>query len=378
MVTAMRASVDTTPFRDLYPWQGRYVDVGGGVRMHYLDEGEGEPLVMLHGNPTWSFFYRDLVRRFSGSYRTIVPDHVGCGLSDKPGDDRYDYVLARRVEDLDTLLDHLEVRGGITLVLHDWGGMIGLVWAMRNLAKVKRILLFNTAGFGLPPGRILPWQIGVVRHLPGFSFPIRGLNAFVRGALMTCSVRPGRLTPQVKAGYLAPYDSWANRIAVQRFVEDIPLSPGDPSFELVDEVARSLDRLSSIPVFIGWGAKDYVFDDHFLAEWHLRVPHAEVHRIPDAGHFVFEDAKEELFPLMESFLARHPLQAAGQPARGASDPLQAEAATGAVQRDSARVAGTEAATFAAQSDTARVAGTETAADAAQSDTARVAGTEAKA
>lgn len=321
---------DTSPFRELYPWQGRRLDVGGGVHMHYLDEGSGEPLVMLHGNPTWSFYWRNLVRGLSDRYRTIVPDHVGCGLSDKPGDDAYDYVLERRAKDLETLLDSLSVREDITLVAHDWGGMIGLAWALRNPGRVKRLVLFNTAGFGLPPGRILPWQIGVVRHLPGFSLPIRGFNAFVRGALQTCSTRPGRLTPAIRQAYLAPYDSWANRIAVQRFVEDIPLAPGDRSFELVDAVSKNLDRLTALPVFIGWGARDFVFDDHFLDEWKRRVPHAEIHRIADAGHFVLEDAHEELLPLVERFLERNPIAGAPVAADRAESIAGGEADAGAI------------------------------------------------
>lgn len=295
---------DPSPLRSLYPWTGHRLDVGGGVHMHYLDEGKGEPLVMLHGNPTWSFYYRNLIKAFAPNYRCIVPDHVGMGLSDKPGDDRYDYVVERRATDVGTLLSHLDVKEDITLVLHDWGGMIGLCWAMENLEKVKRIVLFNTAGFGLPEGRILPWQIGVIRHLPGFSVPVRGFNAFALGAVWTCSTRPGRMTPEVKAGYLAPYDTWANRIAIQRFVEDIPLQPGDRSFPPVDHVKKNLDRLAEIPIFIGWGAKDFVFDDHFLDEWRKATPHAEIHRFADAGHYVLEDAHEEIVPLMRDFLRR--------------------------------------------------------------------------
>ncbi len=304
---------DPSPFRSLYPWQGQRLDVGGGVALHYLDEGAGEPLLMLHGNPTWSFYYRHLIRGLADRYRTIVPDHVGCGLSDKPGDDRYEYRLERRVRDVDALLDHLDVRENITLILHDWGGMIGLVWALRHLERVKRIVLFNTAGFGLPQGRILPWQIAAIRHMPKFSLPVRGLNAFVRGALLGCSKRPGALIPLVKKAYLAPHDSWAHRISVQRFVEDIPLAPDDPSFELVDEVSRTLGRLAALPVFIGWGGQDFVFDDHFLAEWERRLPHAEVHRFPDAGHFVLEDDHEAILPLLQDFLHRHPLSEGSRP-----------------------------------------------------------------
>lgn len=294
---------DIAPFRQYYPWTGRFLDVGGGVRMHYLDEGAGDPVLMLHGNPTWSFYYRHLVRALAPTHRTIVPDHVGCGLSDKPGDDRYEYRLARRARDLELLIDSLRLDRKLTLVLHDWGGMIGLVWAMRHLERIERIVLLNTAGFGLPEGRILPWQIAIIRHLPGLlSSAVRGLNAFALGAAHTCSTVPGRMTPEIRRAYLAPYDSWRNRIAVQRFVEDIPLQPGDPSWELVEGVKRDLPRLASIPVLICWGGRDFVFDDHFLEEWRRRVPHAEIHRFDDAGHYVLEDAHERIVPLVQRFL----------------------------------------------------------------------------
>ncbi|HEY0839108.1 MAG TPA: alpha/beta fold hydrolase [Vulgatibacter sp.] len=319
--------LDVTPFRAQYPWEGRFLDVGGGVRMHYLDEGAGEPLVMLHGNPTWSFHYRHLVRAFAGTHRVVVPDHVGCGLSDKPGDDRYEYVLERRVRDLGLLLDRLELED-VTLVAHDWGGMIGLAWALRHLERVSRLALFNTAGFGLPAGRELPWQIAVVRRLPGFEVPVRGFNAFVRGALAGCTKRPGAIDDLARRAYLAPYDSWKNRIAVQRFVDDIPLQRGDRSFPIVDEVSRNLDRITDRPVFIGWGARDFVFDDAFLDEWRRRVPRAEIHRFADAGHFVLEDARDELLPLLRSFLARHPVgaAAAGKAAPSAANPSPTTAA----------------------------------------------------
>lgn len=298
---------DIAPYRELYPWQGRFFDTGNGVRMHYLDEGQGETLVMLHGNPTWSFYWRHLVSAFSKQYRVIVPDHVGCGLSDKPGDEAYPYVLERRVADLDALLKSLGITTNVTLVVHDWGGMIGMAWATKNPTLVKRFVVLNTAGFGLPQGRKLPWQIGVVRYAPFFPVPVRAFNAFSRGANMLCSTRPGRMTPLVKQAYLAPYDSWANRIAVQRFVEDIPLAPGDRSWPVVQEVSDKLAQFDSVPMLICWGRKDFVFDDAFLAEWRKRLPNAEVHVFEDAGHYVLEDAHEEIVALMKTFLAKHPL-----------------------------------------------------------------------
>lgn len=298
---------DITPFRELYPWQGHFFDTGQGVRMHYLDEGKGEPMVMLHGNPTWSFYWRHLVKAFSATHRVIVPDHVGCGLSDKPGDEAYPYVLERRVADLDGLLNSLGITDNVTLVVHDWGGMIGMAWATKRPERVKRIVVLNTAGFGLPEGKKLPWQIGVVRYAPFFPIPVRAFNAFSRGANLMCSTRPGRMTPLVKRAYLAPYDSWANRIAVQRFVEDIPLAEGDRSWPIVQEVAQKLEQFRKVPVLICWGRKDFVFDDFFLAEWKRRLPEAEVHVFEDAGHYVAEDAHEEIVGLMRTFLSRHPL-----------------------------------------------------------------------
>jgi haloalkane dehalogenase len=262
---------------------------------------------MVHGNPTWSFYFRNLVKGLSGAYRTIVPDHVGCGLSDKPPDALYDYVLERRVDDLEALLDHCGVTRDITLLMHDWGGMIGLAFATRHPGRIKRLIVLNTAGFGLPPGRELPWQVAVVRKLPLSSVLTRGLNAFSRGANLTCSVRPGRMTDAVKRAYLLPHDSWANRISVQRFVEDIPLAPGDRSYDVVKNVSDNLGQFANVPLLVCWGMKDYVFDAHFLAEWRRRLPHGEVHAFADAGHYVLEDAHEEILPLVKDFLVRHPL-----------------------------------------------------------------------
>lgn len=298
---------DIAPYKSLYPWQPNFLDVGQGVKLHYLDEGKGDPLVMLHGNPTWSFYWRNLVTEFSKDHRVIVPDHVGCGLSDKPGDDQYEYVLERRVADLDRLINSLNLGDRVTLVVHDWGGMIGMAWATKNPHRVKRFVVLNTAGFGLPQGRKLPWQIGVVRYAPYFPVPVRAFNAFSRGANIMCSTKPGRMTSLIKDAYLAPYDSWKNRIAVQRFVEDIPLAPGDRSWPIVNEVSEKLGQFTNVPMLICWGRKDFVFDDAFLAEWRKRLPQADVHVFEDAGHYVLEDAHEEIGKLMREFFVKHPL-----------------------------------------------------------------------
>jgi haloalkane dehalogenase len=276
-----------------------------GLRLHYLDEGNGEPVVMVHGNPTWSFHFRRLVEALSPGNRTIVPDHVGCGLSDKPDDSRYCYTLASRASDLEALLDHLGIDRGITLVVHDWGGMIGLTFAARHPGRIARLVLLNTAAFHMPPSKSLPWALWVCRDTPLGAWMVRGTNAFCRGtALFGCTKH--RLARSLRDAYAAPYDSWNHRIAIHRFVQDIPLRPGDRSYDLVSWVQRRLPELASRPIFIGWGMRDFVFDHQFLDEWTGRFPHAEVHRFPEAGHFVLEDEAQTLVPAIKAFLDRHP------------------------------------------------------------------------
>jgi haloalkane dehalogenase len=288
----------------LYPFHGHYLDLGG-PRCHYLDEGRGDPVVMLHGNPTWSFYYRDLVTALSATCRVVVPDHVGCGRSDKPDDSHYAYTLRRRVDDLERLLEHLSLRDGLTLVLHDWGGMIGMTYAHRYPERVRRMVVLNTAVFHLPPGKRLPWQLRLCRNRVLGPLLVRGLNLFCRGAARACCRRP--LPPEVRAAYLAPYDSWGHRVAVLRFVQDIPLHPGDSGYDLVSEVDAGLDRFRGLPMLICWGERDFVFDRDFLGEWRRRFPEAEVHAFPDAGHYVLEDARDAILPLVQDFLRRHPL-----------------------------------------------------------------------
>ena len=286
-------------WRREYPFASHWLDVGGGVRMHYVDEGAGAPLLCVHGNPTWSFYYRGVIAAFRETQRVVAPDHVGCGLSDKPGDNRYDYVLERRVHDLELLIERLDLRE-ITLVVHDWGGMIGIAAALRNLHRFSRFVILNTAAFRLPAGRRLPWRLWVVRNTPLGSLLVRGFNAFARGATRMAVVRP--LPSEIAAGLVAPYDSWANRIATLRFVQDIPLRPGDRSYDLVKWVDEHVGELAARPMWIGWGLRDFVFDAGFLTEWRRRFPQAEVHEFPDAGHYVLEDAGTEIEARMRAFL----------------------------------------------------------------------------
>jgi haloalkane dehalogenase len=286
--------------KELYPFEEHFLDLDG-LKYHYLDEGDGETVVAVHGNPTWSFYYRDLVRELRNNYRVVVPDHIGCGLSDKPGDDEYDYTLSRRIEDFSRLLDDLGL-DDINLVVHDWGGMIGIAWAVRNPERVKRLVILNTAAFGLPQTKSFPWQLWIVRDTPLGPLMVRGLNAFARGATHLACTRK-RLSKEVRDAYCAPHDSWSDRISTLRFVQDIPLRPGDRGYDIVSDTAERLKVFRNRPVLVCWGDKDFVFDHHFLAEWQRAYPDAEVHRFADCGHWILEDASEEILPLIRKFLA---------------------------------------------------------------------------
>ncbi len=285
-----------------YPFTGKRLDLGG-LGYHYLEEGAGAPVVMLHGNPSWSFYYRNLVMTLRDRYRCIVPDHIGCGLSDKPDDNRYDYTLSRRVDDLELLLDTLGVMENITLVVHDWGGMIGMAFAVRHPERIARLVILNTGAFHLPESKPFPLGLRICRDTVLGTLLVRGCNAFSVGAsYVGCKRNP--MSPEIRSLYQLPYNSWQNRIATLRFVQDIPLSPGDRGYDLVSTVSDGIGQFSSLPILILWGELDFVFDRHFLAEWQQRFPAAELHSYPDCGHYILEDAKEEVVPLISRFLNR--------------------------------------------------------------------------
>ena len=299
------ARIDLSRMHHLYPFRSNFVR-HGRLSYHYIDEGAGEPLVMLHGNPTWSFYYRFLISRLSVRYRTVVPDHIGCGLSDKPDLDGYDYQLHSRIEDLEFLINHLRLDRKITLIVHDWGGMIGMAYALRRPEKIARLIIMNTAAFFPPAGKKLPFRLRLMRNLSPFSdVAVRGLNLFAIAAAFMATHKG--LPREIKHGLTAPYNSWKHRIAVLRFVKDIPVGPSDASYELVQYIDRHLDRLSHLPMLICWGMRDFVFDKDYLAEWQRRFPQANVVAFSDAGHYVLEDVPEKIHRCIEAFLTQHPV-----------------------------------------------------------------------
>jgi cis-3-alkyl-4-acyloxetan-2-one decarboxylase len=296
---------DAADWRALYPFASHYLDLPGG-RLHYVDEGAGEPLLMVHGNPTWSFYWRNLIAAFRDRYRVVAPDHVGCGLSDKP--QQYSYTLRQHIDNLVALVEQLDLQR-VTLLAHDWGGAIGLGTALRLSPRFSRFILFNTGAF---PPPFVPKRIALCRVPLLGATAVRGLNAFARAALSMATEKPERMTPAVRAGLLAPYDSWAHRIAVHRFVADIPFTSQHPTWQTLSTIESQLPLLAHRPTQMIWGMRDWCFTPECLDRLLVSFPQAEVHRLADAGHYVVEDAHERIVPLVEAFLQK-PVDASSQP-----------------------------------------------------------------
>jgi haloalkane dehalogenase len=283
--------------RRLYPFAPHEFVTPRDARMSFLDEGpRGDSAVlMLHGNPSWSFYFREVVRAVSPVRRCVVPDHVGMGLSEKPA--HYDYSLAARIGDVEALVWKLGLRQ-IDLVVHDWGGAIGFGFAARHPGLVRRIVILNTAAFR---SRRIPVRIALCKlPLVGPAL-VRGLNAFAAPATSMAMHRRS-LSPDETRAYLWPYDSWAHRVAVSAFVRDIPLHAAHPSWPALVAAEEGLAQFRERRALVVWGGRDFCFNDSYLARWRQFLPQATVHRIADAGHYVLEDAREEAVPLVRDFL----------------------------------------------------------------------------
>lgn len=288
---------------------GQTTDIRG-LRYHYLDEGQGDPIVMVHGNPSWSLYYRNLVSALKSNYRCIVPDHIGCGLSEKPDDEHYNYTLANRIDDLEALLEKIGIHKNITLIVHDWGGMIGMGYATRHPKAIKKIVLLNTAAFDLPEGKKnIPRTLNFIRNSSLGAWLIEHMNAFSVGASwIGCKQNP--MSRNLRQAYQMPYHKPGDRIATLRFVQDIPVTNADQARPVLLEIQDKLHLLKNKPMLICWGMKDFVFDRYFLEEWERRFPEAEVYRFPAAGHYILEDASADLIPLITDFVApKHLLKA---------------------------------------------------------------------
>ncbi|GHT16837.1 haloalkane dehalogenase [Planctomycetales bacterium] len=288
-----------------YQFDSRFLTLDNGLRYHYIDEqrprnaDDREVLLMVHGNPTWSFYYRHLVSAFRDRFRCIAVDHIGCGLSDKPNESEYPFSLERRIDDLCRLVQHLDLKK-ITLIAHDWGGAIGMGTAVKLPERFDRFVLMNTAAFRSTQ---CPLRIRICRTPIFGRLAIQWLNLFALGTLWMAAAKPKNLTPEIRAAFLAPYNSWKNRTAICWFVQDIPLSPKHPSYETLRQIEEALPMFRERPVCLIWGMRDWCFSPDYLKRFLQFFPEADVHRLDHAHHLLLEDAPDEVADAIDGFLS---------------------------------------------------------------------------
>lgn len=280
-------------YEALYPFKSNYLDIDGKNHMHYIDEGKGDVVIMLHGNPTWSFYYRNVAHALKDRYRVIVPDHIGCGLSDKPQD--YNYTLEQRINDVEKLIRFLDI-DKFHLIVHDWGGAIGMGLATRNELMVEKIVILNTAAFR---SKVMAFGISLCKNKFFGEFLVRTLNGFSYPATFMSTVK--KLPKVIKQAYLAPHNNYKNRKSVYEFVKDIPLDDSHQSYKTLEEIEEKLPSLIGEKLIL-WGGKDFCFNDSFFARWREIYPDANYKYFKDAGHYVLEDKKEECISYIAKFL----------------------------------------------------------------------------
>lgn len=293
MESKLREKIDNSKLKDIYPFKSHFLKLKNDYNYHYVDEGEGSPVLMVHGNPTWSFYYRNLGNALKGNHRIVIPDHIGCGLSDKP--QNFEYTLENHIENLKTLVKFLDLKN-ITLVVHDWGGAIGFGLATQMPELFSKIVILNTAAFHI---NRIPFTINLCKNKLFGRYIVKNWNAFAWPATFMATKKG--LKDIEKKGYLLPYDNPANRIAVAEFVQDIPLKSNHRSYETLKNIERKLSLLK-IPKMILWGGKDFCFNDLFFNKWKSIYPDAYYKYYKNAGHYILEDEKDDVIKNIQDFV----------------------------------------------------------------------------
>lgn len=277
--------------RDEYPFESCWLEVEAG-RMHYVDEGDGAPIVMVHGTPTWSFLYRHLVKGLRGRYRCLAPDHLGFGLSDRPA--AWSYRPQDQARNLGRFIETLGLKD-LTLVVHDFGGPIGLAYALDHPENVHRLVLFNTWMWSLRGDRRLEWsarffdtRLGrLLYERAGFSFRV----------LWRTAVKDARAhAPRIRAHYLVPLQDRATRHATWVYAHEL-LGASD----WYGALWARRERIARIPALLAWGLKDPAFGAA-LPRWRSVFRRAEVLALTDCGHAPPEERAPEVLSVLERFL----------------------------------------------------------------------------
>lgn len=281
------------PDRTAYPFADHFLNVDGG-RMHYIDEGDGPTILFVHGTPEWSFIYRHLIAGLRGRYRCVALDHIGFGLSDKPP--TWGYTLDQHAANLARLIAHLDLRN-FTLVAHDFGGPIGLSYAVEHPQRLSALVLFNTWMWSFAgdknaerAGRLLAGPLG--------RFLYTRLNFSPRVILPLAWANKATLTPALRRAYAGAFPRPADRFGAWGFARAVLGSSA-----WFDALWARRDRSAHLPTLLLWGMRDPAITPRFLDRWRTLFPAAQVVELPNAGHFVQEEAPAESLKALDAFLA---------------------------------------------------------------------------
>lgn len=280
-----------------YPFAAHRVDALGGS-MHYVDEGEGPAVVMVHGTPTWSFLYRHLIKDLSPRFRCVAPDHVGFGLSDKPRE--WSYLPEDHARNLEFLIGSLGL-SDIVLVVHDFGGPIGMSYAVHNADNVRGLVVFNTWMWSLR-GNPQYERIGKMLAGPFGRFMYRRWNFSARVMLKAAYGDKSKLTRSIHEQYLRPFPNSDSRQGTLVFARELL-----DSADWYDQLWHERDTIAAKPALVLWGMKDPAFRHDSLERWEALLRNKNVHRYESVGHFPQEEVGRGLSAVVEEFLQGLPV-----------------------------------------------------------------------
>lgn len=306
-------------FGGTWPYKPHWLDTDG-IRIHYVDEGprHGEAVVMLHVHPAWSYVYRNFIQGLAqAGHRAIAHDQIGFGRSDKP-ERQEDYTIQRNVEHFGALMDALAL-DRVTLVLHDFGGPLGLAWAVENPDRVERLVILNTFAGSIPAGvdrGALLW-IRIMGAPALGELLVKGARLPVRLFLLRMGIfHRERIGENERAAYLSPHPTWASRAGLLAYPRLWPFDEHSPTWALAQRIEEGLPKLAGKPALILRGLKDPGYQSGLLTFGAEHFPGAEVHEFEDASHFVQEDAHERIVPLVVDFIKRTGSSIGAEPITG--------------------------------------------------------------
>lgn len=273
-----------------YPFKNHFLTLPVG-KMHYVDEGEGDPIVMVHGNPAWSFEFRNVIKEMSKTHRCLAPDHIGFGLSDKP--ENWTYLPEQHAKNFELWMDSLDLHN-ITLVVNDWGGPIGLSYALKHPERIKKIVILNT----------WLWSVENDPHFKKFSnfmgswfgrFLIKRFNFFGKQVVKKAVGDSKKLSKKIHKHYYLHLETPAQRKGSYVFPKHII-----GSSKWLDSLWQEKEKINSIPTAFVWGMKDIAFREQDLNFWLDNWKNSSVVKLPEIGHFPQEEAPEEVIKVLKN------------------------------------------------------------------------------